>query len=584
MNQSGLYVPERLTYPAAVYCDESGNSGPNYIDLQQPFYILAGWLVPDDRVVDVNVAIEKFRKTHFPQREELKAAAVLRNDTTKKKCAELFRALGQLHCVPLYLIAEKRFCIAGKIVETFMDPAYSTIVKNPFIQDVISKQEIANTIYNRLPDEVIRQFAEAYRAPDVTTLAEALRAVATSVEAHVSPELAKAIAGCESFIDEIAEVEAATSPLGDVAGTLNMPCLISFLMLVENLGRIGMAHPIAVLHDQQHAYQEGYNRIFKMHKGLTDWFARLPHTNTTYSNLKHVAKFEMRESKASLPIQAADLLAGAIHHCCRLAMSKEVVTEGDMALADMILPGLLVPEPRLTWIICSETCTRALGRRVLRPVIKRMHPTETDTRADERLDEVLAPMFPVKVGDADSKPPVPRVRFDLPLFGLVGETHGGLMIMNNPDAPPDFQRIMVLFSSAANAQWFLDMLGEDDLNQPQRIVEFGVPELGELIELLREGSRYAIALKLDPGDDTKGFTRVSEAVDNLELILDRVRRIFMSGMHAVMLEKHRVDSTEILSIQCHDGKYAAMIPPNGIIYFAAKRDDAVEKLCEAEGL
>jgi hypothetical protein len=311
-NSSSLLVPEDLMLPqaAAVYCDESGNSGPNYIDLPQPFYVLAGWLVPNDRVVDVNVTIDEFRKAHFHQRDELKAEAVLRNDRTKRKCADLFRALGKLYCVPIYLIAEKRFCVAGKIVETFLDPAYNAIVKDPFTYDVKSKQEIANTLYDRLPDDVIRQFAEAYRAPDAVTLAAALRRVIATVEAHVSPELAKAIGGCESFIDEIARVEAETSPLGDVVATLNMPCLVSFLMLVENLGQIGMARPITVLHDQQHAYQEIYERIFKMHKGLSDWFARLPHTNTTYSSLQHVAKFEMRDSKSSLPIQAADLLAG----------------------------------------------------------------------------------------------------------------------------------------------------------------------------------------------------------------------------------------------------------------------------------
>jgi len=583
---SGLLVPEHLMLPeaAAVYCDESGNSGPNYIDVQQPFYVLAGWLVPDDRVVEVNVAIDEFRKTHFRQRDELKSAAVLPNDATKRKCADLFRTLGQLHCTPMYLIAEKRFCVSGKIVETFLDPAYSTIVKNPFTYDVTSKQEIANTLYDRLPDDVIHRFAEAYRAPDAVTLAAALREVVASVEAHVSPELAKAIAGCEPFIDEIARVEAETSPLGDVAATLNMPCLVSFLMLVENLGRIGMAHPITVLHDQQHAYQDGYERIFKMHKGMTDWFARLPHTDTTYSNLRHVAKFEMRESKTSLPIQAADLLAGAIHHCCRLAMGHNVVTEGDMALAEVILPGLLVPKPRLTWIICSGTCMQAVGRRVFKPAIKRLHSAETDAEAVSRLDEVLAPMFPIKPGETEATPLTPKARFDLPMFGLVGEDHGGLMILDNPDAPADFKRIVVLFSSAENAQRFLESWDEDEVSQPQQIVEFDVPELTQLLDLLHAASEHAIALKLDPGDGTPYFTRVSDVIDNLETILDRVRRVFTSGMDAVMLQRHQVDSTEILSIQCHDGKYAAMIPPGGTIYFASTRNDAVAKLCKAEAM
>jgi hypothetical protein len=514
----------------------------------------------------------------------VKALAVLRNDGSKRKCADLFRTLGKLDCVPMYLIAEKRYCIAGKIVETFLDPVYNTIVKNPFTSDISSKQEIANTLYNRLPDDVIRQFAEAYRAPDAITLAAALRAVITSVEGHVSPELAKAIAGCESFIDEIAKLESQTAPLGDVAGTLNMPCLVSFLMLVENLGRIGMANPITVLHDQQHAYQEGYDRIFRMHKGMSDWFARLPHTDTTYSNLRHVARFEMRESRTSLPIQAADLLAGSIHHCCRIALRKEDATDGDMALAEVILPGLLVPQPRLTWLICSETFIRTLGQRVLKPAIKTSNPTDSDGLVDSRIDEVLAPMFPLKAEAVESASTSSRIRFDLPLFGLVGANHGGLMILNDPDAPETFRRIVVLFSSADKAKRFLDVWEADELNQPQQIIEFDVPHLGQLLELLQDTAEHASALTLDPTDGIPGFTRVSELIENLQTILDRVRRVFMSGMDAVMVHKHKVNSTEFLSIQCHDGKYAAMIPPKGTIHFAATRSEAVAKLCKAEGL
>ncbi len=170
----GLLVPESFTVPsrAAVYCDESGNSGPNYIDPLQPFYVLAGWLIPDERVVEVSVKIDKFRHEHFRQREELKSVGMLRNDSAKRKCAELFSDLGQLDCVPLYLIAEKRFCVAAKIVETFLDPEYHSFLKHSFTMDFESKQEIANTLYERLPDNVITQFAEAYRAPRLLPLSE----------------------------------------------------------------------------------------------------------------------------------------------------------------------------------------------------------------------------------------------------------------------------------------------------------------------------------------------------------------------------------------------------------------------------
>jgi hypothetical protein len=417
-------------------------------------------------------------------------------------------------------------------------------------------------------------------------VAAALRKVMTAVESHVSPELAKAIGGCNSFIDEIAQVEAETSPLGNVAGTLNMPCLVSFLMLIENLGRIGMAYPITVLHDQQHAYQDGYQQVFKMHKGVSDWFARLPNSDFAYSNLRHVAKFEMRESKASLPIQAADLLAGTLHHCCRLAMGTTVVTDGDMALAEVVLPGVLVPNPRLTWLICSETCMQAVGKRVFKPTFRRLYPADSEEETDDRVGEVLAPVFPVKACETDAKPSVRKARFNLPLFGIVGTDGSGLMIINDddPKTPLDFRRIVFLFSSAAKAQQFLDFWDKDELNRPQKVMEFNVPQLRELLDMLKESSNHALVLKLDPADQTVGFTKLEEVVENLETILDRIRRIFTSGMDAVMLQKHSIGPQEVLSMQCHDGKYAAMVPPGGTIHFASTRDGAVTKLREAEHL
>jgi len=203
----GLFVPEQLTRPdgADVYCDESGNSGPNYLDQAQPFYVLAGWLVPDDRVVEVNVAIENFRREQFPQLQELKTNSILRNDRTKRAGAQLFRTLGRLHCVPLYLIAEKRYCVAGKIVETFLDPVYNDIVRNPITSDVETKQEIANTLYEQLDSAALEMFAQAYMKPTPDALGAAIVSVAKAIDSDISEALGRALLGSRSHIDEIAD-------------------------------------------------------------------------------------------------------------------------------------------------------------------------------------------------------------------------------------------------------------------------------------------------------------------------------------------------------------------------------------------
>jgi hypothetical protein len=44
-----------------IYCDESGNDGPNYLNEQAPFYVLAGWVVPENAIVDAAVEMESLR-------------------------------------------------------------------------------------------------------------------------------------------------------------------------------------------------------------------------------------------------------------------------------------------------------------------------------------------------------------------------------------------------------------------------------------------------------------------------------------------------------------------------------------------
>ncbi len=406
-----------------------------------------------------------------------------------------------------------------------------------------------------------------------------------TVEANVSPELAKAIAGSRNHIEEIARVEAEASSLGDVAGTLNMPCLVSFLMLVENLGRLGLVRPIKMFHDQQHTYGEGYKRIFQMHKGMPRLFARFPHSDMAYMNIEHIAEFELLDSMTSMPIQAADLLAGAIHHCCRLAMGSEKPTPGDHALAEGILPGLLVATPRLTWLVCSEHCVRALGDRVLKPAIRALDGSIDEAESEKCVVESLAPMFPIK-GEAEIADGRERVRLDLPLFGLAVMDGGALIVVKNPEGADDpCQRYLLLFTSKDLAQKVLSIWNPDELNRPQKVAAFGPRELPRFIELLEEAATMTDYVAFDPGSDGPlRMAALPKFIDDMKRMLSRIVRTYRSGMDKVIVEKHQFGTNEVLSMQSKNGQYAAMIQPEGKIYFAGSREEAIDKLRSAEGI
>jgi len=220
---------------AIVYCDESGNSGPNYLDAAQPFYVLAGWVAPQQTLVDASVKTEELRKRVSPQLNELKSTAFLGNERRMDEMASLFGDLGQLGCVPLWLMAEKRYCIAAKIVETFLDPVYNDVVKNGITWDTRTRREIAGIFYSSLPSDLMERFAQAYRNPTPDAFRASLSEVTRAAAALVNPELASALDGSMRHIAEIAEAEAAEGIFGKVDESLNMPCLILYLMMVENL-------------------------------------------------------------------------------------------------------------------------------------------------------------------------------------------------------------------------------------------------------------------------------------------------------------------------------------------------------------
>ena len=583
----GLFVPEHLTQPgrADVYCDESGNSGPNYLDQGQPFYVLGGWLVPEDRVVDVNVAIDQFRQKHFPQLQELKTSSILRNDRTKRAGAELFRILGQLHCVPLYLIAEKRYCVAGKIVETFLDPAFNELVRDPITSDVETKQEIANTLYEQLDRGAMDGFAQAYMEPTPGALDAALTNVVSAIDRDISEALGRALLGSRAHMDAIAKAEGDHWLSHNLDATLNLPCLISFLMLVENLGRLGLARPIRVIHDEHQSYEEGYKQIFELHRGMPRLFARLPHNDAEYSNLEHVAVFETRTSISCLPIQAADILAGVLGHCCKLAMGDGPITDADNELIDMLIPGMISFEPRLTWMVCSDHCLRRIGSRLFQPSIRRAMPDIPSREVSSRAEMALAPMFPSKA----SSPVVssePRVSLDVPLYGIVGKRNGGLFILvNDPDDKSPMGKFAVLFSERAKADAWLAMWKPGDLTEPQEVVEFGPAEIPALATLLWETSEWVEAAAFDPkpGQMLK-LLRLDELAEGLGKKFDRVRRLYAAGLDRVLTERVPVGSREALVMQASDGRFGALFPPRGKIYFGSTREEAIMALKAGERL
>lgn len=88
-----------------VFCDESGNSGGNYLDLNQPFFVIAGWIVPNTILKNTAFIDECASSLGVPG--ELKSNKLLNRKKARREFINLFEQLGESGCVPVFVFAEK---------------------------------------------------------------------------------------------------------------------------------------------------------------------------------------------------------------------------------------------------------------------------------------------------------------------------------------------------------------------------------------------------------------------------------------------------------------------------------------------
>lgn len=314
-----------------IYCDESGNSGGNYLDPQQPFYILAGWFVERNLKYRAENRISLFKKEHFPDKEELKGAEILKSNRGQILGNKLISDLGQAHCIPFFVIAEKRYCLSAKMVEAFLDSEHNEKVSPAFSWMNGIKKDIAQVIYN-ISDRSLEMFANAYKNPSIEALMNAQQTLIYELNQNSYSEIASAIEGSTKYMDLILEEEnyGINALPNKALRSLNLPIFTSFIQIVERFTRNQKVKKVRMFHDETKQFREAYPEAF-------NWYARakkepvefvLENGTTILSSLKSLQVFDMQESKDSMLIQGADMLASFINlYCTRIMTNKKISPE-----------------------------------------------------------------------------------------------------------------------------------------------------------------------------------------------------------------------------------------------------------------
>jgi len=302
------------------YCDESGNSGSNYLDTNQPFFILSGWLIPEKVINDTNIT-ESFKKIIFIKGN---LNYKIRNLSTINKILDKFF---ELKCLPVAVILEKRFAIAAKVVETFLDPEYNNKIQNSFLYDSKLKQDYANSIY-LLKNSTLEEFINAYLTHDIALMKLAINDLHSELESKGENELSELILNASKCIEQNFEDEKKSSnyyPYKTMQ-SLNLPMVVVLFNMLELIG-LNSDNSIYIVHDAICQYQDGILDTFnKYSKAIKGEFTFTDGTKiiTGYDFLKSIS-FE--SSSSNLWLQLSDTLSYLLNDTFkRINKSKNLST------------------------------------------------------------------------------------------------------------------------------------------------------------------------------------------------------------------------------------------------------------------
>lgn len=569
---------------ATIYVDESGNDGPNYLNPETPFYVLAGWVVPNKNIVDATVLMEGLRISHVQGNPDLKFRMLKRKPWVITQCVT---ELGRIGLVPMYVLAEKKFCVAGKIVETFMDPRFNPRLGMRFTGLVELKQELANTIYERLSYDTLTIFAQAYRAPTREKLVAALEAVANEVSTQINVELSELLNGSHPNLSAIIDDELKQVELwGKAMGTLNAPCFISFLMMADRLGESGLLQPRRLVHDEQGPYQDDYISMYNHHKDLQpgdySWYQSM---GIHYGAIKNIEEFEIQRSVDQPLIQAADLLAGSIGYLASSMIDGRTLTPQEIELAGLVFPAMLSPHARLANPVCSGRMLSCIGKAMSDAYPVAMADSETKNRPVSLLsksnlrDEGPLDVLPF-VGSSvrpASDALKPKVRIDLPIYALVNSA-GEPALLLSPEAPESVvdrtQRCLPLW---LNHQLAVEFLDANDWTEPHSVKAFGPESACELIQKLRDLSVWTDRVVFDL-QVSAGLIPIEQLANDFERIYQRISTAKEAGIINALYQQCDIDGLLVGSLLLSSGEYAAMVLEDGRRVTARTRVEALEKL------
>ncbi len=295
-----------------VYLDEAGNTGLNFLDPSQPTFVLAGWIVPTETCESASAVVTAISLESGSR--DLKGGRMMRSPTGRDRVGRLVRELQEIGCLPVYMLYEKRYAVAAKVVETFLDSEYNDHLSRSFETDVFAKQALAQQLYD-LPEGSLTPVWDAICAVDAERMSESLGTLVERCRLLRADDLAHLLAGARRHVERNAAAAkyAQADPRWRLGEALPATSLITLAGEIDAIASDLGLTLVEIIHDETSSFQPNIESTFHAVAGAEPVESPLeevfPHGGRFRIGYSVVRSLRFAASEDELLVQAADILA-----------------------------------------------------------------------------------------------------------------------------------------------------------------------------------------------------------------------------------------------------------------------------------
>jgi hypothetical protein len=320
------------------YVDEAGHAGANYLDSDQPFHIAGGFLVPEHGTTTLDRGLQVVTG----ESSEIRGSRLTRTRRGQELAATAIHSLREDGATPFFWALERSYCIAGKLVDVFLDPDYYPECAWLPVWDYNKRDEVSQLLAVTAPAELLDDFGRAYRRPQRDAWQSVLERLVDSLRQAREAMLADTFESAQRVLDDIIEREDMGADHAEHAA-LNIPALVQVLRLVDRYVE-WKGGTFRTVHDQNVQFEHRFRWILQALSVEPDCSAdfAMPNGRVERLLLGRLRSLEFGDSKNSRGLQAADLLVSSIARVTKgILTPPEQWRPATKKLAREVLPPIM---------------------------------------------------------------------------------------------------------------------------------------------------------------------------------------------------------------------------------------------------